>query len=119
MARCSSAIVIGQTIAASGSLAEHGRGLVLGAQAHFAMVNGAGGINGRSIELRTLDDGETARERQPTPRRWHAIPPCSSSSLEPKADPVWQASRRKRLEFGAGVTARSDSVADGAGQENF
>ena len=50
-------IVIGQTIATTGSLAEHGRGLVLGARAHFAQVNGAGGIRGRAIELRTLDDG--------------------------------------------------------------
>lgn len=50
-------ILIGQTIATSGSLAEHGRGLVLGASAHFALVNKAGGIHGRPIELRTLDDG--------------------------------------------------------------
>ena len=49
-------LVIGQTIATSGSLAEHGRGLVLGAKAHFDAVNKAGGIAGRKIELRTLDD---------------------------------------------------------------
>ena len=50
-------ILIGQTIATTGSLGEHGRGLVLGALAHFDSVNQAGGINGRPIELRTLDDG--------------------------------------------------------------
>lgn len=49
-------LVIGQTIALSGSTAEHGRGLVLGAKAHFDAINKAGGIAGRLIELRTLDD---------------------------------------------------------------
>ncbi len=55
-------LVIGQTIAMSGSTGEHGRGLVLGAKAHFDAVNRAGGIGGRLIELRTLDDaGDGAR----------------------------------------------------------
>ncbi|MBL8309614.1 MAG: ABC transporter substrate-binding protein [Burkholderiales bacterium] len=55
-------IVIGQTIATSGGLAEHGRGIVLGALAHFEAVNRDGGVGGRHIELRTLDDaGDSAK----------------------------------------------------------
>lgn len=55
-------IVIGQTIATSGGLTEHGRGIVLGALAHFEAVNREGGIGGRRIELRTLDDaGDSAK----------------------------------------------------------
>jgi ABC-type branched-subunit amino acid transport system substrate-binding protein len=50
-------IVIGQTIALSGGLAEHGKAVHQGALAYLKKVNAAGGIGGREIVLKTLDDG--------------------------------------------------------------
>lgn len=54
------AIQIGQTIALSGGLAEHGKAVQLGAQAYLDRVNAAGGIGGRPVVLTTLDDGGNA-----------------------------------------------------------
>jgi branched-chain amino acid transport system substrate-binding protein len=51
---------IGQTVAMSGPLAEYGRSVTSGARAYFEMVNSGGGINGRQVILRTLDDGGDA-----------------------------------------------------------
>lgn len=50
-------IVLGQSVALSGPAQELGRGMQLGAKTFFDQVNAAGGIRGRKIVLRTLDDG--------------------------------------------------------------
>ena len=55
-------IVIGQSAALSGPAAELGRQFRQGAEVCFERVNAQGGIGGRMIELRSLDDGyEPAR----------------------------------------------------------
>lgn len=60
-------VVIGQSAALSGPARELGLEMRLGAQAYFDFVNRNGGVNGRSIELITLDDGyEPARAKQNT-----------------------------------------------------
>ena len=50
-------IVIGQSAAFSGPASELGTEMRAGAMAYFQAVNAAGGVNGRKIELRSLDDG--------------------------------------------------------------
>jgi ABC-type branched-subunit amino acid transport system substrate-binding protein len=50
-------IVLGQTIALTGGPSEHGKAVVAGAQLYFDKVNRDGGVGGRKIALRTLDDG--------------------------------------------------------------
>ena len=50
-------IVIGQSAATSGPASELGTEMRAGALAYFNQVNARGGVNGRRIELRTLDDG--------------------------------------------------------------
>ena len=52
-----SAIVIGQSAAFTGAASALGTEMRSGATAYFRSVNDAGGINGRKIELRSLDDG--------------------------------------------------------------
>jgi branched-chain amino acid transport system substrate-binding protein len=55
-------IVLGQSAAFSGPSEQLGIQMNRGARIHFDALNAAGGINGRLIELRTLDDGyEPAR----------------------------------------------------------
>lgn len=49
-------ILIGQSAPLSGSNAEIGKDIRDGAAAYFRKVNEAGGINGRQVELLTLDD---------------------------------------------------------------
>jgi ABC-type branched-subunit amino acid transport system substrate-binding protein len=49
-------IVIGQSIALSGGLAEHGKAVRQGALAYIEKINAHGGIGGRSIVLKSLDD---------------------------------------------------------------
>jgi branched-chain amino acid transport system substrate-binding protein len=51
------AIVIGQSAAFSGPAEALGNEMRAGALAYFDAVNAAGGVNGRRIELRSLDDG--------------------------------------------------------------
>src|SRR5215470_743244 len=53
------AIVIGQSTPLSGSNKELGQDIRNGALAYFKKVNEAGGVNGRKIELASLDDGNT------------------------------------------------------------
>ncbi len=53
-------IVFGQSVALSGPASELGREMQLGAQAYFDAVNASGGVKGRKIVLRTLDDGYEA-----------------------------------------------------------
>lgn len=50
-------IVIGQSAALTGPLAELGQEVASGAKAYFDYVNAQGGIHGRKIKLITLDDG--------------------------------------------------------------
>ena len=53
----SKTILIGQSAAFSGPAMELGTEMRAGAMAYFQSVNAAGGVNGRQIELRSLDDG--------------------------------------------------------------
>lgn len=50
-------IVVGQSAATSGPASELGIEMRAGALAYFNAINARGGVNGRRIELRTLDDG--------------------------------------------------------------
>ena len=50
-------IVLGQSAAFSGPARALGEQFRIGAQLHFERVNARGGINGRPIELQSLDDG--------------------------------------------------------------
>ncbi len=50
-------ILLGQSSALSGPAAALGTEMREGALAYFQLVNGGGGVNGRKIELRSLDDG--------------------------------------------------------------
>ncbi len=50
-------IVIGQSAAFSGPAQALGDDMRAGALAYFQAINAAGGVNGRKIELRSLDDG--------------------------------------------------------------
>jgi branched-chain amino acid transport system substrate-binding protein len=53
-------IVLGQSVVLSGPASELGREMRLGAQLYFDGVNAQGGIRGKKIVLRTLDDGYEA-----------------------------------------------------------
>lgn len=55
-------IVIGQSTALTGNLAELGVAHSTGAKAYFDYVNSQGGINGRKIRLITLDDAYDAKK---------------------------------------------------------
>lgn len=50
-------IVLGQSVALSGPAQELGKEMNLGARVYFDAVNASGGIKGRRIVLRVLDDG--------------------------------------------------------------
>jgi len=50
-------IVLGQSAALTGAAAQLGLQFQAGARLYFARLNGRGGINGRAVELRSLDDG--------------------------------------------------------------
>ena len=52
-------VVLGQSVALTGPLAELGKAMHEGAKACFAAVNAKGGVNGRRIELVGKDDGYT------------------------------------------------------------
>jgi ABC-type branched-subunit amino acid transport system substrate-binding protein len=53
----SSRIVLGQSAALSGPAAQLGIQMNKGAKIYFDQLNANGGINGHTVELRTLDDG--------------------------------------------------------------
>jgi branched-chain amino acid transport system substrate-binding protein len=60
-------IVLGQSAALTGPAAELGKDMQLGATLYFNQVNAQGGVNGRKIVLKTLDDGyEPARAAENT-----------------------------------------------------
>jgi ABC-type branched-subunit amino acid transport system substrate-binding protein len=50
-------ILVGQTIALTGGPSEHAKAVLQGAAVYLEKVNAAGGVAGRRIVLRTLDDG--------------------------------------------------------------
>jgi len=50
-------IVLGQSAPLSGAAAQLGLQFQAGARLYFARLNGRGGINGRAVELKSLDDG--------------------------------------------------------------
>jgi ABC-type branched-subunit amino acid transport system substrate-binding protein len=50
-------IVLGQSAAFSGAAAQLGTQFKAGAELYFGRVNAKGGVNGRAIELHSLDDG--------------------------------------------------------------
>ncbi|APV51596.1 ABC transporter permease [Betaproteobacteria bacterium GR16-43] len=52
-----SQIVLGQSVALSGPASELGKDMQSGAKLYFDFVNKSGGVNGRMIILKTLDDG--------------------------------------------------------------
>jgi branched-chain amino acid transport system substrate-binding protein len=49
-------ILVGQSVATTGGLAELGLAVVKGAQLHFDQINAAGGIAGQAVQVKTLDD---------------------------------------------------------------
>ena len=57
-------IVIGQSTPLSGSNKELGQDIREGALAYFKRVNDAGGVNGRKIELVTLDDANDTKRSE-------------------------------------------------------
>src|SRR5689334_21487520 len=52
-----SEIVLGQSVALTGPSEQLGKDMQLGAKLYFDQVNARGGINGRKVTLKTLDDG--------------------------------------------------------------
>jgi ABC-type branched-subunit amino acid transport system substrate-binding protein len=64
-----SQVTVGQTVALSGSIGEHGRALTSGAQAYFDKVNRAGGVHGRKLALVTLDDAGDSKRAQENARK--------------------------------------------------
>jgi ABC-type branched-subunit amino acid transport system substrate-binding protein len=62
-------VVLGQSVALTGPAEELGKDMQLGASLYFSQVNARGGVNGRRIVLKTLDDGyESARAAENTRR---------------------------------------------------
>lgn len=60
-------ILLGQSVALTGPAEELGKDMRLGASLYFDAVNARGGVNGRKIVLKTLDDGyESARAAENT-----------------------------------------------------
>ncbi len=62
-----SKIILGQSCALKGPAAGLGQGMSTGLNVYFDKVNAAGGVNGRTIELKSLNDGyEPDRAEQTT-----------------------------------------------------
>jgi len=60
-------VVLGQSVALTGPAQELGKDMQLGASLYFNQVNARGGIHGRRIVLKTLDDGyESVRAAENT-----------------------------------------------------
>jgi branched-chain amino acid transport system substrate-binding protein len=62
-------IVLGQSVALTGPAAELGIQMRNGARAYFDHVNAQGGVHGRRIELRTLDDGYEPSRTAPNTKK--------------------------------------------------
>src|SRR5436309_1741457 len=63
------AILLGQSVALSGPAAALGTEMRLGAKVYFDSVNAQGGVHGRKIELRTLDDGNEPARTAPNTKK--------------------------------------------------
>lgn len=59
-APASAQVRVGQTIDLTGSSSEHGKAVLKGIKSYLDPLNAAGGVNGRRIELVTIDDGGKA-----------------------------------------------------------
>jgi len=67
-----SQVVLGQSVALTGPAQQLGLDMQLGAKLYFDKVNAAGGVNGRKIVLKTLDDGyEATRAAENTKKLIH------------------------------------------------
>ena len=67
-----SQVVLGQSVALTGPAQQLGLDMQLGASLYFNQVNARGGVNGRRIVLKTLDDGyEANRAAENTKRLIH------------------------------------------------
>ena len=62
-------VILGQSVALTGPAAELGIQMRNGARAYFDHVNALGGVNGRRIELRTLDDGYEPSRTTPNTKK--------------------------------------------------
>ncbi|MGE5791527.1 MAG: ABC transporter substrate-binding protein [Bacteroidota bacterium] len=62
-------VTIGQTVALSGGMGEHGQALATGAQAYFQKTNRNGGVHGRKLVLVTLDDGADSKRAEENARK--------------------------------------------------
>ena len=62
-------IVVGQTLALTGPIAEHGSAAATGARVLFESVNAAGGVHGRRIVVVAQDDGGDAKRAAENTRR--------------------------------------------------
>lgn len=67
---------IGQSTALTGPLGDLGSAMHQGAQAAFAGINARGGVNGRRIELTTLDDGYEVARSVANVDKLLAMPDC-------------------------------------------
>jgi branched-chain amino acid transport system substrate-binding protein len=65
-------IVLGQSVALSGPASELGREMRLGAELYLDEVNAKGGIRGKKVVLRTLDDGYEANRAVENTRKFVA-----------------------------------------------
>ena len=60
-------VVLGQSVALTGPAAQLGLDMQMGANMYFSYINAQGGVHGRKIVLKTLDDGyESARAAENT-----------------------------------------------------
>ena len=62
-------IVIGQTIALQGDKNDYAKAVLDGIQAHLAAVNKKGGVAGRTLVLKTLDDDNNAAKAEANARQ--------------------------------------------------
>lgn len=62
-------LVVGQTIALSGAIAEHGSAAATGARVLFESVNAQGGVHGRRIVVMAEDDGAEPKRAAENTRR--------------------------------------------------
>ncbi len=109
-------IRIGQTMPYSGPVSAFGA-LGKGEVGYFKMINERGGINGRKVNLISLDDGYAPPKTVEQTRRLKAGLPKSlnESSRPPSRDPY---SVPVRLEYDVEASVRGDRpVAMGPGSE--
>ncbi len=64
-----SPIKVGSTVALTGTAEKHGQGVILGMKIYFDRINAENGINGRKIELITLDNKYDPRLAGPLARQ--------------------------------------------------